>query len=99
MRFGINIDNRQPLEGAPVILGHMIANDKNRGLDIALNPAWRDTVTHMIVVTSFMDGAPSNVIQSTINVTQNVYDAALKKLAPESGAYFNEVSYLNISYI
>jgi hypothetical protein len=68
----------------------MIANDKNRGLDIALNPAWRDTVSHFIVVTSWPEGDLA-AEQSVKNNSQSVLGAALKKLAPESGAYFNEV--------
>jgi hypothetical protein len=70
----------------------MIANDKNRGLDTALLPAWRDTVVHMIVSSGWEDSSPVNVQQDIINNSKNVYLKALKTLAPESGAYFNEVS-------
>jgi hypothetical protein len=76
---------------APIIAGNMIANDRNRGLDIALNPGWRDTVSHVIVVSTYSDGDPPEVQQKVINETQSIKGYALKQLSPESGAYFNEV--------
>ncbi|KAF1815660.1 FAD-binding domain-containing protein [Eremomyces bilateralis CBS 781.70] len=74
----------------PIMLGHMIANDKNRGLDIALNPGWRDAVTHFVVVNNWPDALPSGLDQKmwddmTFNTTHY-----LRQLSPDSGAYFNE---------
>jgi hypothetical protein len=76
---------------APIILGHMIGNDKNRGLDIALNPAWRDTVTHIVLATGWEDGDPPEYQQLVVDIMRQSGLHALKQLAPESGAYFNEV--------
>jgi hypothetical protein len=80
-----------PQFGNPILLGHMIANDNNRGLDVALNPAWRDTVTHFIVVNGWTDDLPRNEIQDIIEDARNNKVYALKELCPECGAYFNEV--------
>jgi len=73
-----------------LLLGHMVANDFNRGLDIGLNPAWRVTVAHFIVTEGWLDGMPRSLIDEvyqdiTLNKTY-----ALRQLAPDSGAYFNE---------
>jgi FAD/FMN-containing dehydrogenase len=76
----------------PIIAGHLIANDKNRDLDIALNPGWRDTVTHIIVVSEYNDDDPPEIQERVKDETQSIKAYALKQLSPESGAYFNEVS-------
>lgn len=81
----------------PVLIGHMIANDKNRGLDIALNPAWRDTVTHFLVATSWPDWLPDSVDRQMWNDMTFNTTHYLRQLAPDSGAYFNEV-YLLINH-
>lgn len=73
------------------MIGHMIANSNNRHLETALNPAWRNAVVHFLTVGSWPDGSPESVAQAarddlTFNKTR-----ALRELAPDSGAYFNEV--------
>jgi hypothetical protein len=69
----------------------MIANQNNHGLDIGLNPAWRDAVTHLIVVKGWADGSSPKVIKGVYNnITWNK-TRALRQLDPDSGAYFNEV--------
>lgn len=69
----------------------MIANSNNRGLDIGLNPAWRDAVTHFIVAEGWLDNASPAVIQSVRDDITYNKTYALRQLAPDSGAYFNEV--------
>lgn len=73
-----------------VLLGHMIANSANRGLDIGMNPAWRDAVIHFVVVQGWADGTPPDLIASVYNDITFNKTYALRQLAPDSGAYFNE---------
>jgi hypothetical protein len=47
---------------------------RNRNLDVAVNPAWRDAAMHLIVI--------------NFNITSNL--AAMDKLSVNHGAYFNE---------
>ena len=76
----------------PILLGHFIANDKNRGLDIALNPSWRDAVTHLVSVTGWDDKDPPSLQRQRLDYQRNVQAYALKQLDPTAGAYINEVS-------
>ena len=79
------------------MIGHLIAHSGNRDLDIGMNPAWRDTVTHFVAGQGWPDGTPAEEVEAIrAHVTHNV-TGALRKLAPDSGAYFNEVSPLRIS--
>jgi len=67
----------------------MIANSENRDLDIGMNPAWRDTVSHLIVLQAKPHGLSPAQIQSEFGSKTT---RALRRLDPDSGAYFNEVS-------
>ena len=75
-----------------VIIGHLIANSANRDLETALNPAWRDAVVHVAISGGWEEGASAEEIQAVRDDVTYRQVAALKSLAPESGAYFNEVS-------
>lgn len=86
------LDADAPKTGGTVIIGHMIANSNNRDLETALNPAWRDTVAHLAVGGGWADGASAEEIQAVRDDVTHRQVAALRKLAPDSGAYFNEVS-------
>jgi hypothetical protein len=44
-------------------------------------------------VSGWQDGSPDDFVQSVIDDLRNNKVHALKQLAPESGAYFNEVSF------
>jgi len=70
----------------------MIANDVNRGLDVGMNPAWRDTVAHFIVVRSWRDGMSQDYIRAIYDDITYNKTRVLRDLDPDSGAYFNEVS-------
>jgi len=61
-------------------------------VDNALNPAWRDSVVHIITTQSWDDTLPQDIAHRTIE--EMTYDKgyALRQLAPDSGAYYNEVS-------
>ncbi|KAI0777630.1 hypothetical protein BD413DRAFT_490599 [Trametes elegans] len=54
-----------------------------------LNPAWRKALVHTILGTSWPDGTSPTEIQQLREKLQNS-TAAVRALAPDSGAYFNE---------
>lgn len=57
---------------------------------ISMNPAWRDTLVHFIVVEGWPDGISQPLIDSVYrDITANKTEP-LRKLSPETGAYFNE---------
>jgi hypothetical protein len=65
---------------------------------ISMNPTWRDTLTHLIVVSSFPDGSPQSLIDAVYrDVTYNK-TAALRKLSPDTGAYFNEADSYEVDW-
>jgi FAD/FMN-containing dehydrogenase len=80
-----------PPGGPPTqIQGHLVANSNRRGNDIAMNPAWRDAVMHLIVTEFFPDWYDLEASQPYINNVGNYRIGQLRELAPTSGAYFNE---------
>ena len=57
---------------------------------MGLNPAWRRALVHTIFSTGWLEGTPVDVIDTIMDeVKQNM--TTLRALAPDSGAYFNEV--------
>lgn len=62
-------------------------------VDNALNPAWRETAVHLVTSTSWSDSLPQENVSRIVNdMTYNKLDA-LRRLAPDMGAYLNEVRY------
>ncbi|KAF3000543.1 hypothetical protein E8E14_000864 [Neopestalotiopsis sp. 37M] len=61
-------------------------------VDNALNPAWRETVVHLITSLSWDDSYPQEVKTDMAN--DITYDklSKLKQLDPDSGAYLNEAN-------
>lgn len=57
---------------------------------MSLNPAWRHTLTHLIVVSPFYDNTPQHLINAIYMDITHKKTEALRRLEPESGAYFNE---------
>ena len=59
-------------------------------VDNALNPAWRDTIVHLIVNEAYPVNTPADI---AANITEDMSQTAykLRELAPDSGAYINEV--------
>lgn len=56
----------------------------------SVNPVWRNTLSHFIIVESWFDGMPRAMIDATYqDITKNKVQA-LRELSPETGAYFNE---------
>ena len=74
------------------ITGHFSSPNGNRDLDVAVNPAWRDSVMDLIPWEPYGETASKELIDSTAKHMTNVKVQALRDIAPESGAYFNEVS-------
>ncbi|KAI8267230.1 FAD binding domain protein [Colletotrichum sp. SAR11_239] len=61
-------------------------------VDNALNPAWRDSVVHLITSQSWTDSTPNTTVSTLVNqMTYNKLNA-LRELNPETGTYLNELS-------
>ncbi|RSM14081.1 hypothetical protein CEP52_001517 [Fusarium oligoseptatum] len=73
----------------PSIAGSMTASSV--AVDNALNPAWRETVVHLIAKESWKDSFPYTQANAALDDMTNVKGAALCSLAPDSGTYFNQV--------
>jgi len=62
-----------------------------------LNPAWRKSLVYMIIFTGWQDGATLTEIQAARQLfTQEM--KILEGIAPESGAYLNEVRELHATH-
>lgn len=55
-----------------------------------MNPAWRNTLVSLIVVEVFPDYVPQSMIDSIYSSITHNKTEPLRKLSPETGAYFNE---------
>ena len=62
--------------------------DPNSGV----NPAWRQMYVHNVVARGWLPGSNDSTIQNVYDDITNVKVEALKTLAPNTGAYMNEVS-------
>ncbi|KAL3492087.1 hypothetical protein BJX62DRAFT_236521 [Aspergillus germanicus] len=74
----------------PSISGTMTASKKP--VNNALNPAWRDTVVHLITSQSWDDSVSEDVANHAIEEMTYGKGYALRQLAPDSGVYFNEAN-------
>jgi FAD binding domain len=74
------------------VTGHFASPNINHGLDIAMNPAWRDSVVDFIPWHPYEGKIAETDVDSSDKRMTNVKMRALRSLAPNSGAYFNEVS-------
>ena len=62
---------------------------------MGLNPAWRNSLALTFIATSWRDGADLTEIEAARQVL--IQDMKiLEGIAPESGAYFNEVRVLRL---
>ena len=73
----------------PSISGTMIGSTKP--VDNALNPAWRDSIVHIITSQSWNDSLPEQTADETRREMTHGKGYALRQLAPDTGAYYNEV--------
>ncbi|PBP20351.1 FAD-binding domain-containing protein [Diplocarpon rosae] len=59
-------------------------------VDNALNPAWRETVVHLQISRTWFDDMPAVDVQRThFDITYSK-GSKLRRLAPDTGAYYNE---------
>lgn len=63
------------------------AKDRNSGV----NPAWRSMYVHNIVARGWAPGSDNATIDAVYDDITNVKVQAMKKLAPSTGSYMNEV--------
>ena len=57
---------------------------------IAMNPAWNNALSHLIVVEGWPDGIAQSVIDSVYRDITEKKIQPLRDLSHETGAYFNE---------
>ncbi|KAJ5681032.1 hypothetical protein N7536_012171 [Penicillium majusculum] len=74
----------------PSVSGTMTASDIP--VDNALNPAWRDSSVHIITTQTWDDTLPHDLREQAIHDMTFKRGYALRKLAPDTGAYFNEAN-------
>ncbi|KAL4898509.1 hypothetical protein BDV59DRAFT_190246 [Aspergillus ambiguus] len=73
----------------PSISGTMTGSKKP--VDNALNPAWRDAIVHVITGQSWDDTLSDELATKAFHDMTYKRGYALRQLAPDTGAYFNEV--------
>ncbi|OBT51945.1 hypothetical protein VE04_06432 [Pseudogymnoascus sp. 24MN13] len=80
--------------GNGTLLGHLVSgkavhNAKIPGGSNAVNPAWRSAYVHTVVSSSW-DPLDAAGREKQLDLNTNVYTEALRKIAPDTGAYINE---------
>ncbi|KAK3943338.1 Berberine/berberine-like protein [Diplogelasinospora grovesii] len=79
------------LTGTQVVLETPVSNlDRNQ--TASANPAWRDSLWHVIHVGEWVEPLKADVLQNTTDGFLQMLDP-LKELSPGGGAYFNEAHY------
>lgn len=63
----------------------------HKKVDSSLNPAWREAAVHLISSVSWDDQLSDSDAEKAISTVTNETGYALRQLAPDSGAYYNEV--------
>lgn len=67
--------------------------------DTAILPAWRSTYVHDLVSRMWAPGTPSQEVEAIQKDVTYEKVGALKKLAPETGAYMNEADRLDPEWV
>jgi FAD/FMN-containing dehydrogenase len=80
------------LTGVQIVLETPVSNPDSFQASAA-NPAWRDSLWHVIHVGEWLHPLEDTVLQSTAQGFLKMLDP-LKKLSPGGGAYLNEAHYL-----
>ncbi|KAF2016338.1 FAD-binding domain-containing protein [Aaosphaeria arxii CBS 175.79] len=82
---------RSPDGSYALIQSHLVANDRHELADqVSATAAWRDAVVSFLVIEGFKDSSTFEEARPVLDRLTYERLAALKSLAPESGAYFNE---------
>lgn len=63
----------------------------HKPVDSALNPAWRTAAVHLISSVKWNDMLPSSEAKKAVAIVTNSTGYAMRKMAPDSGVYYNEV--------
>jgi hypothetical protein len=63
--------------------------------ETGLNPAWRNTLAHLVILDSWPEGATISVIESARDRLR-LFLTRITQLAPGLGSYFNEVRLLSL---
>lgn len=80
-----------------IVSGGQVFKDKSDPNSGVL-PAWRTSYFSNIVARGFPLGTPQSTVQQIQSDITNVKTAAMKKLAPNTGAYMNEADRLDPDY-
>jgi FAD/FMN-containing dehydrogenase len=72
-----------------------VAIDRHISPISGLNPAWRSMIVHQIVSRGWTQNTSQSIIDSIHYDITYVKEAALKKLAPDTGCYMNEADRLD----
>jgi hypothetical protein len=76
----------------PTLIGHMVGSSVVPAYYPnmqSLNPGWRDTLVHLVVVEGWQDGSPQAIVDAVHkDVTSKTHK--LRASSPNTGAYFNE---------
>ncbi|EGX54371.1 hypothetical protein AOL_s00004g20 [Orbilia oligospora ATCC 24927] len=81
----LNFETTGILQGH-IVAGRGVAQHKN--VSMALNPAWRETYSHIIASTGFENNRTGRVEQ--MEVARDVLEYAWRQLSPNSGTYLSE---------
>ncbi|KAI1453540.1 FAD-binding domain-containing protein [Annulohypoxylon moriforme] len=81
-----------PADGTPNPSISGILTISHDPVDNSLNPAFRDTVVHLITEQSWTDSLPASNASRLVNEMTYGKLNKLRSLAPESGAYLNEAN-------
>jgi hypothetical protein len=68
-----------------------------KAVNNSLNPAWRDTVVHLVFSQAWQHSTPALRARTIVNDITYKGLNVLRQLDPESGAYLNEVWMPNLS--
>jgi hypothetical protein len=68
-------------------------------VDNALNPAWRDSVVHIVTSQSWDESLTPAVADQVVHNMTYQKGYSLRQLTPDTGAYFNEVRLRNIALL
>ena len=63
-------------------------------IDSALNPAWRDSVVHLISSQGWDDSTPQARVDELVKDMTNNKPNALRQLDPNSGCYYEVINWL-----
>ncbi|KAK6527357.1 hypothetical protein TWF281_010537 [Arthrobotrys megalospora] len=82
---------KRNFETTGILQGHIVAGPgvaQHKNTSMALNPAWRETYSHLIATTGFENNGTGRAEQ--MRVARDVLEYSWRQLSPNSGAYLSE---------